>query len=576
MHAIRAQCRLCVIAKHQFPWHIQSNLFLLMPNLDAYQTLLTNNANDDDAQVRIRGNGDLAIRGNGGKITGFLSGNSKTENDNVLADFKQAMIQTYGATATNTAFAQHGLDAKVNNHGPLTLHRMRDAMNTACNECAIQKDLDYKTQYSLHEQQATAWTPNTVASTLTEANHPGLRCHTVESQDMCVHSWHPHNRLADNAFELDEAVRGEMQQLPHLDNQPRIQNLQARLNLLEKMVTQAETNNSANKTNVFTAPEWLFTGMEGTDTHGNPISGGTLTEGEMKKVNEALVQMSQNHPNTVIMPGTILWSKPVDPLINTGGQPLPSDMVFNTAPVVSGGELVHTTYKKNDGGDTSLASIGKNPGGPYEKPSIGNGASARMQVFVKDITNIRPELVSTQNSMRDMMKPDSPERNWEAPLRPPGPPGNSNHMFQCQGKTFAVDICADHGEKEARKEYYGNGPSTQPGSIGDQIKGQGGSDAHIVIAAGNDVKNTSCIAKTGGCLVVNDMNSGLFKLQQVNGQKKNGVGEDIPSVDPPKLRGRDLNSSQQPPSVRRSTSIDLSQSQSQSLSLSQSGSHGLG
>lgn len=541
-----------------------------MATLDDYQNLLNQHTNENNAQVRIKHDGTLTLRTTGEKFTGLFSGSPKNQNDQVLVDFKTVLTNAYGADATNKAFAQAGLTAKENTHSPLTLHRMKDAMNFACNELALSKDQDYKQQYTQREDHANDWVPNTVASTLTEDNNPGLRCHTIESQDMCVHGWHPCNHEDTGFSELDNAVRNEMNNLPTLNDQPRLQNLQARLNLLEKMVTQAENSNVHGKTNVFTAPEWLFTAMEGQNINGQPISGGCLTETEMKQVTLALNDMSERHPDTVIMPGTILWSKPIDNPIDSNGQKIPGDMVFNTAPVLSEGKLLHTTFKNFDGGDSKCASKGINDGGPYEKPSVSNGASSRVQVFMNDRDNKVPGVSNIQNDMKQMMQQP---RDWEVQLglRPQNVvQQNSNHMFKANGKTFAVDICADHAEKQAFNEYKGNGPSMQPGSIGHEVQQNGGVDGHIVIAAGRNISNASCISKQDGIVALNDLNTGMMKMQTVTGSIVTPNGN-VPKLSAPTNRDRTLASDQLPHKVGQQVNVEQKNSQNQQIKLGSSG-----
>ncbi|MES2598213.1 MAG: hypothetical protein V4662_22960 [Verrucomicrobiota bacterium] len=501
-------------------------------SLDTYLDFVTEADRSEHTQIRVLPDETLSARGLGGRVGGLFPGGNSAENQRAHQDFQACLGLNFSAAAVTHALAASGLDDRANDQRPLTARRVKEAVESARNFELGPRNLAYQTQYAGREQAAQNWTPHTAASGVTEAQSSGLRLHANETADMRVQSWHLANNdlkgqpaprgSAPERHELDEAVRREMAalQVAGGTGNPRLDNLQARLNLLEKMVTQAETYNNANAnpalTQVFTAPEWLFTSMDDV-TAGEAVSGGALTEEEMKKVTAEVVQMSGRHPNMLIMPGTILWSKPAQEMLTLDHKDTPADMLFNVAPVVADGQLVHMGYKMNDGTDVKMGCKGGAQAKPYDVADQTKGWDARVQIFMKD--GMGPQAASAQQ-LRDLMKEqlnhNAPERAWEQGLRNGAQPQVANHYFQALGKTFAMDICADHGDCAAIKELEKVNRENLANPLITQIIQAGGADAHLVIAAGAAPRGPACAARQDGLYALNDMTTGNMVVAPVN------------------------------------------------------------
>jgi hypothetical protein len=88
--------------------------------------------------------------------------------------------------------------------------------------------------------------------------------------------------------------------------------------------------------------------------------------------------------------------------------------------------------------------------------------------------------------------------------------GKADSLFDVANLRFALDICVDHHQKRARREYearYGE-KSLRKGE---------GVDVHIVTGAGQVASPDSVVAKPGGLVISADASEGLGKVEVVTG-----------------------------------------------------------
>lgn len=522
-----------------------------MATLQQYQQVM------DDYQehlpLTLQANGDPSIKGVAGRLFDGAEGNRR-----LLSDFRGALDAEFGKQAADQAFLELKLHDKYDAGKSLTVGEAKDFQMLTRDLRIQQEDLSYRQAYQELNLQAEAWEPAThkvAFSEMPELQHEALRCSSMDQTlkaadgtsqgEVRLHSWHLQNyaETKDNPalFELDEMVTAEMNHLQNSGLSERQKNLQARLNILETAVARAHENllvaepGEPQALNVFTAPECLFTGMEGTHADGSPTARGALTEEEMKKVLNEMAKMSERYPGLVLAPGTVMWSKPAaqTPIVN--GTPTPCDMAFNVAPVFADGHLAHCNYKVNDGSDVSLTAPavngqGNNPG--YAAPDASNGFGARFQVFRNDGTTSFKEAEHIRADMDAYFKPvcdqtdprlDTCPRKWERELMKPPVAGQTafrssphNHLFECQGKSFAIEVCADHtGQRRcAAGEFYKN-KNAAPDSLAAKVASQGGVDVHLILAAGSALNKATCMARPGGVVGLNDMSSGTTESHTI-------------------------------------------------------------
>jgi hypothetical protein len=173
---------------------------------------------------------------------------------------------------------------------------------------------------------------------------------------------------------------------------------------------------------------------------------------EKDQVVNLLASVSASFPNMLIVAGTILWAEGLDnPGVNGTNIKL-----YNTAPIVMNGRLQKLYDKKNEGGDTS----------GYESLNIGLG-------------------------------------NWTR--------GDSSNIFNISNVKFAIDICADTADGQAKQNYYAQDPEGKLGGTG--------VDVHLITSNGSPAANA--IARPGGYILHSDSSkspnqapTGLAKLHQ--------------------------------------------------------------
>jgi hypothetical protein len=314
----------------------------------------------------------------------------------------------------------------------------------------------------------------------------------------------------------------------------------------------------------------------------------------MRQISEGLRRISERHPQITLMPGTIVWSRPVHPVPVIDGQPRPADMVYNTGPVYSEGSLAHMTYKMNDGGDANTTAIGLNgpEGSAVTPPSRGNAFGARLQVFPRDKQSMdklsddgRAKVQPILATMAKQAAPLSKERDWELGQRPEdaGPRSSYNTIFTVGGKVMALEICRDNASCHAETEY--RRVATSDDEVARLAKSQpgpgGGANLHVLLAASTKLFTNNTICCTGGVVAYNDVSKGIVrsdfvktrggehdirvdfsKRQEMTTQKydaaKTGVtsgapkvggsGGDVPSMDRPS--GSGISIEERAPSVR--------------------------
>jgi hypothetical protein len=299
--------------------------------------------------------------------------------------------------------------------------------------------------------------------------------------------------------------------------------LQAKLNLTERMVAEASLSKNLKEggpsVNVFLGPDMFFAPSEGPGVAGScgKTTGGACTEEEMKAITEGLRRISERHPEVTLMPGTIVWSKPVDPVPVIDGLPRPTDMAYNTGPVFSSGSLTHMTYKMTDGGDANTTAVGINgpTGSAATAPSLENRFGARLQVFPKDAQTMdkltkdgKAKVEPILDTMARQAAPLSGDRDWEVPLRgvDAGPRSPYNTIFTVGDKVMALEICRDHSNGQAEKEYRLVATAKDPVSV--LAKARGGADLHVLLAAASTISPNSTVCRTGGVMTYNDIGKG--------------------------------------------------------------------
>ena len=499
------------------------------PTIDEFASVVSKATKGSQKVLVDSANKRLVLSGGKGETVP----QSKPGDDNDPAsNLRRSLRESYGNDIANEACATVGAGAT----GSLTVDQVKLALNTAANlhterlPLQVTPNEEYLEGYEARNNDAAKWKFATAPSSLKPGSHPGLRYSSTDKGGMRVHGWHM--KQHGDTHELDDLVRAEMRKLPDelSDGQ---KSVQARLNLLDRMLTEADGHlakapegKSVASANLFVAPEWLFTGMV-RNKAGDLEAGGALTEGEMQAVTRGLAELSGRHPNMVIMPGTILWSKPAVGMFEGKAGSQHADLVFNTSPVMCGGELVHNVYKSVDGGDAALSAKGLG-GQPYDVPSEDNGYGARMQLFPGDPT--MPQRLKTDENLQAQFHEarTGSSRDWEEKLMGEGVEvSDQNNFFVAEGRTFAVEVCADHASGSvARRQFEGGKGETMA-----QLKKKGGVDVHVVIAAGSTIAPNKSVVKPDGILVANDLNVGAMSVTTVGVRDVyNGhVGKKVPT-----------------------------------------------
>jgi hypothetical protein len=271
--------------------------------------------------------------------------------------------------------------------------------------------------------------------------------------------------------------------------------VQARLTLLgnklDSALAEIDDIDDADTLTLFMAPEWYFTG------HGVDIP---YTRKQFLEVVDGLGQISQRHPQVLLIPGTVRWWQPHEPAKPTtsvtankkktgNGPDPPFDprfpvrkpeqalvQLWNSAVVFYGGQLRHVYHKQHEGGDKSsdLGWVGTNyEVMPDEVEELFDIVAWRKGTAIKQQPTIE-QVEQRTSSLRRV--------------------GAASNLFTVEGVHLAVDICRDFGAGTALREYIDRNPTGE------------GVDAHLVIYGGGGAALGPDLtaARTGGYTVVAD------------------------------------------------------------------------
>jgi len=196
--------------------------------------------------------------------------------------------------------------------------------------------------------------------------------------------------------------------------------------------------------NIFLAPEWCFQKQHDK----NKANAQFHTAKDLELIIEGMKAVSSKFPNLLIIPGTVIWSIP---------HSAKGAIIYNTAFVFLGGNLHHTYHKSDWGGDTA-----------------GPGTFA---------TTMRVDGVAGGwgNTLRSSYKTKKGGKTQTVQT--------NTHFFECGGRIFGVEVCADHIAEMMRTEYT------------EKWKNGKGLDIHIVVACGMAPKPEGVVAKKDGYII---------------------------------------------------------------------------
>lgn len=509
-----------------------------MPSLKDFEDLVATSASVSNQFTTTNGGG-LAFKGKGGRLQTFF-GYQKDANIAMLRSFQEALKAAYGEGAAQDGFRRAGLEARLLTGEPLSVREVTAAIRETKAALIQSENVKYERQYRTLEEEARAWNPTPQVSTVEGS---GLRLVQQDQVGFRLHNWNAKNNPdstddKSKAAELDELVEKEVaaikaERLKAATSgaklepmSERLMYLQAKLNLTERMVTEAckpeNLKEGGPKANIFLGPDMFFSPSNGPKVAGfacEKTTGGAYTEAEMKQITEGLRRISERHPQVTLMPGTIVWSKPAPIVPIIDGLPRPADMAFNNAPVFYKGELTHITYKMTDGGDARWAATGINgPDGNFHtKPSPDNQYKARLQVFLgNDLMNgaigvdgmekVRPIVTAMETQASQKSK----GREWENGLRRGGADARSsyNTIFTIEDKVIALEICRDHSNGQARKEFARLKNADDPVARLTKAQPDSGANLHVLLFASNKMTPSGTICCTGGVAAQNDVSGG--------------------------------------------------------------------
>jgi hypothetical protein len=197
--------------------------------------------------------------------------------------------------------------------------------------------------------------------------------------------------------------------------------------------------------------------------------GKNLTKKTMKKYRKGLKQISEEHPEVFIQPGTGVWQERVakSKLGKTGmGK---NTVMHSTGDVFFGGDKVHTQDKMFDGMDTNATkyAYGKHKGEEVPKPQ-------KLKWFGE-----APERTAK-----------GPEYCYDATDH------TASSHFDVGGRRFAMDICGDHGSDGFRAQREMTEDDLPP------------TDVHLVTSNGSILQDQGATVRDGGIAIQNDATKG--------------------------------------------------------------------
>lgn len=518
-----------------------------MLTIDDFQQALAHASSRD--QFAPTGTGGVTIKSVPDRLKTWLTSSTESEDSQIMKEFRSAMETKYGKDIADVAWESSGLSSREDDGRPLSVRKAMAAMREADklahqSQLILDQNTLYQDLYQSREKEARNWDPSPQVS---QVDGPGLRLARIDEGEFRMHNWTAKNNSdapPERELELDALVKQEVEAiktsrekaLEQGKNVPemseRLMYLQAKLNLTERMVSEAAKPENLKKggpgANIFLGPDMFFSPSDGPVIDGVKTYGGACTEEEMKQINEGLRKISEKYPQLTLMPGTVVWSKPSEtvPIIN--GLPHPCDTVHNTGGIFSEGNLAHLVYKKTDGGDANWSAMGVNgvDGKCFTQPTQDNGFTARLQVFPNNSVlaeqvggNAKERLQPVLDEIDTMSDPFSKSREWEDGLREDSGLERSphNNCFILHDKPMVMEICRDHTDGVAQK-YYGtltdkNDPFTklareQPGL-------SGGAQLHVVLSASNMMAKNKTVLCEGGVGAQNDVSGGVSKTLQI-------------------------------------------------------------
>ena len=525
-----------------------------MPTLKDFEDLIAETTNVSN-QFATAGKDGLAFKGKGARLATFLSSSHQTADKAMLESFFKVLKEAYGPEAAMAGFKKAGLTRRVVDGDPLSVKEATLALREAkaiATPLIRMANAKHQEKHATLQGDARNWDPH---STFSRVQGSGLRLVTQDQGEFRLHHWNAKNNpdepIKKKTVELDVLVEREVAAIKASRQQAerdgrvlepmsdRLIYLQAKLNLTERMVAEAclpgNLKEGGPSANVFLGPDMFFSPSDGPGVPGSceKTTGGACTEEEMKGISEGLRRISARHPQITLMPGTIVWSKPVDPVPIIDGVPRPADMAYNTGPVFSNGSLAHMTYKMTDGGDANTTAIGINdPGGSAATaPSPGNQFGARLQVFPEDGPTMakltkdgKAKVQPILATMARQATPLSTDRDWEVGLRPEdaGPRSSYNTIFTVGDKVMALEICRDNSNRQAQKDYARLLSSKDPVAVlaKSQPGPNGGANLHVMLAAVSTLAPSCTICCSGGIAAYNDIGKGLVQSYPIKGRDK--------------------------------------------------------
>jgi hypothetical protein len=174
------------------------------------------------------------------------------------------------------------------------------------------------------------------------------------------------------------------------------------------------------------------------------------TASELAVIIKGLLEISNDHPELLIVPGSILWAIPGGiQFAKSGALEESKALVYNTCPIVVGGKVIHFCHKQMEGLDANTS----------------DG-----QVFVLDDNQGLPELAQK-------LKTSSVDIGS-------GVKGCVSNFFTHRKLKFGIEICADHNNEVLKKQH-----------------GTECVDVQLLVSCGACIRHQGIAARKGGVVI---------------------------------------------------------------------------
>lgn len=258
---------------------------------------------------------------------------------------------------------------------------------------------------------------------------------------------------------------------------------------------QRQLRDGDNVLPLMVAPEWCF----------RKTTGSYFQYDELHAIIEKLLETSKNYPDTLIVPGSILWSMPGSEYVETAKKTLfrkaqgfyrKYQTVYNTAIVINDGRLIHINHKQWEGYDVGQAPLDHFFG-------LQPGASGRKEFGNNEFW-----------------------KAWNQKIRAVDESGNGiksllSSYFEFKGLKFGIEICADHTSNILSSE------------LGEQQR----VDVQLVISCGAEIVPKALATCEGGWVINSDGRWVDKDWQRVHGltcvrvaSYESGKGRTVPNV----------------------------------------------